>query len=101
MQLSGAMREGLAIGAGALLGSVAAGSAYVALSSDDAGTKQTAGIIAGSTLLGTAGIAALMLRTPALRGDVAMGAIGFVGLPALLATGVIQNHASLASPDQT
>ena len=101
MQLSGALREGLAIGAGALLGTVAAGSAYVAFSSDDAGARKTAGIIAGSTLLGSAGIAALMLRNPGLRADVAMGAIGFVGLPALLATGVIQNHASLGSPDQT
>jgi hypothetical protein len=101
MQISSGMREGLAIGIGAALGTATAGGAYVALTSDDPGTKQIAGVVAGSALLGAAGISALMLRHPNLRPDVAMGAIGFVGLPALLATGMIENRTELRSPDQT
>jgi len=91
MQLSTGMREGLAVGIGALLGTTVAGGAYVALTTDDEGTRRTAGIIAGAAALGTAGIAALMLRQPNLRPDVAMGAIGFLGLPSLIGTGLIQN----------
>jgi hypothetical protein len=91
MQISAGMREGLAIGIGALLGTTVAASTWVALTNDDPGTKRTAGIVAGAAALGTAGIAALMLRQPNLRLDVATGAIGFFGLPAMLATGMIQN----------
>jgi hypothetical protein len=92
MQLSTGMREGLAIGIGAALGITTAGGAYVALTSDDAGAKRVGGIVAGAGVLTAAGIGAVLLRSPATRHDALMGALGFAGLPGLLATGVIQNR---------
>ena len=92
MQLSSGVREALAIGVGAALGVATAGGAYVALTSEDAGTKRAGGIVAGASVLSAAGIGALLLRSPATRPDALVGALGFVGLPGLLATGVIQNR---------
>ena len=90
--ISAGMREALAIGIGATLGVATAGGAYVALTADDPGTKRTAGIVAGGAFATAAGLGALLLRSPAARPYAGMGAIGFVGLPAMLATGLIQSH---------
>jgi hypothetical protein len=92
MQLSSGVREALAIGIGATLGAATAGGAYVALTSDDAGAKRVGGIVAGAGVVTAAGIGALLLRSPSTRPDALIGALGFVGLPAMLATGVIQNR---------
>ena len=85
------MREGLAVGIGAALGMATAGGAYAALTSDDAGAKRVGGIVAGASVVTAAGVGALLLRT-GHRPDALIGALGFVGLPSLLMTGVIQNR---------
>ncbi len=92
MQISPGMREALAIGIGATLGMATAGGALVALHADDDGSRRIGGIVAAAGLTTAVGIGALMLRSPTLRHDAALGALGFVGLPSLLATGVIQNR---------
>ena len=92
MQISSGMREALAIGVGATLGVVAAGGAAVAVTSDDQHTRRAGGIVAGSVLATSVGVGALMLRSPTLRYDAMLGALGFVGLPSLLMTGMIQNR---------
>lgn len=92
MQISPGVREAIAIGVGATLGMVAAGGAVTALNAEDSGTRRIGGIIAGTTLLAGATVGALMLRSPALRHDAALGALGFVGLPSAIATGIIQNR---------
>jgi hypothetical protein len=86
------MREGLAIGIGALLGVTTATGALVAFTADDPGTKRMAAIVSGVGLATAAGIGALLLRTPSTRPEAAFGAIGFFGLPAAVMTGFIQNE---------
>jgi hypothetical protein len=92
MQISSGMREALAIGVGALLGVTAAGGALVAFTSDDSSARRTGGIVAGVATTTAAGLGALLLRSPASRPQALMGALGFVGLPSMLATGLIQNR---------
>lgn len=92
MQISSGMREALAVGIGATLGAVTAGSAFVAITGDDAETRRVGGIIAGTALATTTTIGALTLRSPALRHDVVLGALGFVGLPSMITMGLVQNR---------
>jgi hypothetical protein len=92
MNISSGMREGLAIGIGAVLGSAAIGGGIVALTSGDDQTRKVAGIVAATGLATATGLGALLLRSPATRPDVMLGAMGFIGLPSLLATGMIQNR---------
>ena len=91
MQISAGMREALAIGAGAVLGMATLGGGVVALTNDDPSLRRTAGIVAGFGLATTAGIGALLLRSPATRPDAMLGALGFIGLPSMIATGFVQN----------
>jgi hypothetical protein len=91
MQISPAMREGLAIGIGAVLGVTTAGGAIAALTAEDPAARRIGGIVAGTGLATAAGLGALLARSPATRPDAMLGALGFFGLPSLVATGFIQN----------
>jgi hypothetical protein len=95
MNISPGMREAIGIGAGAVLGLVTAGGALAALTAEDAGARRTGLAVAGTALLTAAGTGALLLRSPATRPDAIRGALAFVAMPSLIATGVIQNHRDL------
>lgn len=92
MGLSVRAYDNIAIGIGAVLGSITAGGALAAVTSTDAQTKKTGTAIAGIGLGTAAGLGALMLRSPTTRSFATLGALGFVSLPSLIITGMIQNN---------
>jgi len=91
MTMTAGMRTSLAVGVGAALGMVAAGGAFVAVNADEPGVKRNAWITAAVGAGSAAAIGAASIFSPGLRPYVALGAIGFLGLPAMLTTGMIQN----------
>ena len=91
MQISVGAREMIAAAVGGLLGVAAAGGTYAAFTADEPSTRRAGGIVAGAALLGGAGLGAALLRSGA-GSFAAMGAVGFVGLPAVVGTGLLQTE---------